>query len=61
MRNYKIHTKYGAFEFTGRVQKETDGFAWYDTQDGRTLKFNKKHIVMIDEGKQFELFGVGSA
>jgi len=54
MRRYKIHTKYGAFDFIGSRQKETVNWHYYDTEDGSTLKFRKEHVVMIGESKRIE-------
>jgi len=59
LRKFKIHTKYGAFEFKGRLTRDFQGWQIYDTDDGNTLRFHKNHIVMIQEAMNIEHFDFG--
>lgn len=52
MKKFKIHTTNGIKEFTGVEIKDTPEIRRYNTDDRKTYEFMKRHIVLIEEGKQ---------
>ncbi len=50
MRKYKVHTTHGVFEFSGTIRKDTLGWIYFDTTKEYALKFQKEHIILIEEG-----------
>lgn len=51
MKNFKIYTKHGTFQFVGRLRRETIIWQWYDTQDWCTFQIKIDDILMITENQ----------